>query len=101
MAKAAIERDPGDAPRNLRIFLNDESFLDVWVSASSGKYSFHWQSGSDVVRFDNAPHHDVETFPHHVHIDEDVEVSPLEGDTIEDFDRVLTYLKKRRISESK
>jgi hypothetical protein len=26
---ARIERDPGDAPRNLRVFMHDGSFLDV------------------------------------------------------------------------
>lgn len=101
MSKAVVERGPGDTPRNLRIFLNDGSFLDAWVSTSSGKYSFHWQSEDGVVRFDNAPHHDMETFPHHVHVDNEVETSPLKGDFVEDFEQVMSHLEKRRIRESK
>jgi len=51
---ASVERSPGDTPRNLRIFLK-EGFMDVFVSDDI--YSFHWQNGEDVVRFDNSPHH--------------------------------------------
>jgi len=30
VSDAVIERDPGDTPRNLRIFLIDSSFIDIF-----------------------------------------------------------------------
>ncbi|MDY6789288.1 MAG: DUF6516 family protein [Candidatus Nanohaloarchaea archaeon] len=89
---AVIEREPGSTPRNLRIFLIDDSFLDIWISEE--KYSYHWQSKDKIVRFDNAPHHeDVQTFPHHRHIEEDIHDSPLVGKHLEDFEKVLKYVR--------
>lgn len=92
---ARIERDPGDAPKNLRIFMTDGSFLDIWLSQE--KYSYHWQSDDSVVRFDNAPHHDVETFPQHLHLDEEITDSPLRGDPEADVRHVLEFLSENWI----
>ncbi len=63
-----IERGPGDAPRNLRIFFKNNSFMDVRVT-QDGDYSYHWQKeDGEFIRFDNAPHHrQLETFPDHKH----------------------------------
>lgn len=89
-----IERSPGDNPRNLRIFFED-SFMDVWISEE--KYSFHWQSETRKVRFDNAPHHEqLETFPDHMHIDEEVKETPLEGSTENKLIEAIQYLKDRK-----
>jgi hypothetical protein len=33
---------PSGSVERLRIFLIDETFIDVWLS-SSGKYSYHWE----------------------------------------------------------
>ncbi len=40
-------------------------------------YTYHWQekNGTLIRRWDNAPYHDNETFPHHVHIKNKVEAS--------------------------
>ena len=60
------------AVERLRIFLKDESFVDVWLSAS-GKYSYHWEHRHVrglIHRHDNAPHskwNTVKTFPKHFH----------------------------------
>ncbi|MGD0451675.1 MAG: DUF6516 family protein [Candidatus Bathyarchaeia archaeon] len=46
----------------LRIFLLDESFVDVWLS-TSGKYSYHWEQRHVrglIHRHDNAPHGTLE-----------------------------------------
>ncbi|OQX23099.1 MAG: hypothetical protein BWK80_27790 [Desulfobacteraceae bacterium IS3] len=34
------------------------------------KYSYHWQSSNNeiIIRWDNSPDWEVETFPHHKHI---------------------------------
>ncbi len=42
-------------------------------------YSFHWQNSDNnlVKRWDNAPHHpEIQTYPNHVHIGREDNVSP-------------------------
>lgn len=58
----------------LRIFLVDGSFVDVWFSLKlERRYSDHWERRAidgTIYRHDNAPHkrwEGVETFPHHFH----------------------------------
>jgi hypothetical protein len=53
-------------------FHKDLSFFSEY------NYSFHWQEtdGRLIVRWDNAPHHSqVETYPHHMHTEEDIKES--------------------------
>jgi hypothetical protein len=68
----------------LRINLNDESFVDVWYSINlENRYSYHWERkhiDGSVYRHDNAPHikwKEIETFPKHFHniSEENVEAS--------------------------
>jgi hypothetical protein len=58
----------------LRIFLIDGSFVDVWFSLKlEGRYSYHWEQRAvdgTIYRHDNAPHkrwETVKTFPRHFH----------------------------------
>jgi len=58
----------------MRIFLIDSSFLDVWFSPRNpSKYSYHWERqhiDGTIYRHDNAPHvrwQYVSTFPKHFH----------------------------------
>ena len=58
----------------LRIFLRDGSFVDVWFSLKlANRYSYHWERQAidgTLYRHDNAPHQQwkvVATFPHHFH----------------------------------
>ena len=58
----------------LRVYIIDDSFLDVWFSRRIPcKYAFHWERrhlNGSVYRWDNAAHRKVEgleTFPHHFH----------------------------------
>ena len=58
----------------LRIFLRDGSFIDIWYSLKlADRYSYHWERrGIDggIYRHDNAPHRrwqSVDTFPKHFH----------------------------------
>jgi len=67
-----IQFTSSGAVEKLRVFLKDDSFVDVWLS-STGKYSYHWEhrhlSGL-MYRHDNAPHarwERIETFPKHFH----------------------------------
>lgn len=63
---------PSGAVERLRIFLVDDSFIDVWLSMS-GKYSYHWEQRfvkGLIYRHDNAPHSnwkEIKTFPKHFH----------------------------------
>jgi hypothetical protein len=61
-------------PNELRIFLKDGSFVDVWSSLKlTGRYSYHWERQAldgAVYRHDNAPHSRwqlVRNFPAHFH----------------------------------
>jgi hypothetical protein len=58
----------------LRIYIVDESFLDVWFSRQlEGRYAYHWERrhvDERIYRWDNAKHEvwsGVKTFPHHFH----------------------------------
>jgi len=94
-----IERGPGDAPRNLRIFFKDDSFIDIRVTQDND-YSFHWQRGGKFIRFDNAPHHkQLETFPDHKHENDEIKKTKLaEYSSIEDkLLKALQALRKDHI----
>ncbi len=75
--------------------LFDRSTLKVrmYVSEQDYNYSYHWQNEKEelIVRWDNSPHHpELETFPHHKHLNNDVENS-LEIS----LEEVLLYIQKR------
>ena len=76
------------------VFLVDGSELHVRETLIGGekrKYACHWQSGEGglLVRWDNAPDWDVETFPHHKHVGEQVQVVASYERTLE---QVLGFL---------
>ena len=88
----------------LRIILNDGSFIDVWFSLKlAGRYSYHWERKAidgTTYRHDNAPHQrwqSVATFPHHFHDGSEAEVveshlSPNPEDALREF---LTFAQQR------
>ncbi len=43
---------------------------ETLISGEKRKYAYHWQTGDGrlLVRWDNAPDWEVETFPHHKHV---------------------------------
>jgi hypothetical protein len=63
----------------LRLWLRDESFIDIWLSPSR-KYAYHWErrrQTGQIFRFDNAPDHpQLPTHPHHFHDGDDKTVRP-------------------------
>ena len=69
VVSASVVRGPLNVAKSLRIFFNDGSFLEIWISDK--KYSYHWQRvDGKIYRHDNAPHkkHEhVKTFPKHFH----------------------------------
>jgi hypothetical protein len=66
----------------LRVFLVDGSFIDVWYSLKlEDRYSYHWERRAldgTIYRHDNAPHRrwqSVNTFPKHFHDGDELHVS--------------------------
>jgi len=89
---------PSGAIERLRIFLLDDSFVDVWLSMS-GKYSFHWEHRHVrglIHRHDNAPHvkwKNIKTFPKHFHDgnDDNVKESYIPNDPVAATEYFLSF----------
>jgi hypothetical protein len=62
---------------NAILMNNTTLFVTEFISKDEIIYSYHWQDkkGNLIRRWDNAPYHKVETFPHHVHIEVKIEPS--------------------------
>ena len=59
---------------NIRIFLIDDSFIDIWFSLIlKNRFSYHWERkhiDGVIYRHDNAPHKkwkNITTYPKHFH----------------------------------
>ncbi len=79
------------------LILTDNTILyirETVLSMSIRKYSYHWQDhrGKLIMRWDNAPDWDVETFPHHVHVGKEDAVEPSFDRTL---DQVLSIVRRR------
>jgi len=63
---------PAGRARKLRLYLVDETFVDIWHSMDKD-YSYHWEQRNirdEIYRHDNAPHRKwrkISTFPKHCH----------------------------------
>jgi hypothetical protein len=92
---------PSGSVERLRIFLIDETFIDVWLS-SSGKYSYHWEQRHVrglIHRHDNAPHSKwkkIKTFPKHFHegTEDNVKESSVPDDSTEAINYFLSFARK-------
>ncbi len=67
----------------LKIVFIDESILFAreYIDESERNYAFHWQDKNErfITRWDNAPHHhNIVTFPHHKHNQENQVVDSIE-----------------------
>ena len=88
----------------LRILLNDGSFVDVWCSLKlSDRYSYHWERRAidgTIYRHDNAPHRrwqSVKTFPRHFHDGGEAHVSESHISTVpeEALREFLTFVREK------
>ena len=98
VVKGEIIRLPSGVPLKLRLYLLNDSFIDVWVSKE--KYSYHWQKGDLVFRHDNAPHERwkyVKTFPKHFHdgSEENVVESDISDEPEEAVREFLTFVRRK------
>lgn len=90
------------AVERLRIFLKDESFVDVWLSPS-GRYSYHWEHRHIrglIHRHDNAPHgrwKEIKTFPKHLHdgSEDNVRESDVSDDPREAVRGFLSFIRSK------
>lgn len=77
----------------VRVALKNRWLMDYWEHRAPGlrRYSFHvFHDNRMIARWDNAPHHPgVETFPHHRHVGNEIQVSEEM-----DVEKVLAELKK-------
>jgi len=92
---------PSGSIEKLRIFMIDETFIDVWLS-SSGKYSYHWEQRHVrglIHRHDNAPHikwKKIKTFPKHFQekIEDNVKERSLHDNNTEAINYFLSFARK-------
>jgi len=85
-----------------RLFLNDTSYIDIWVSRTlSDRFGFHWERrhlDGSIYRYDNFPDTtwgEVETFPRHFHngTQESVEPAPFSEDIEEGFRDFMRFIQ--------
>ncbi len=88
----------------LRIFLIDGSYLDIWFSLKLvSRYSYHWERKNidgTIYRHDNAPHlrwKNIETFPKHFHnkTEDNVEASYISDTPINAVKEILDFIKQK------
>ncbi|MBI1935627.1 hypothetical protein HYS31_04245 [Candidatus Woesearchaeota archaeon] len=99
VVSANFIRGPLGIIKSLRLFLIDNSFLEIWISGS--KYSYHWRRTDGMVyRHDNAPHKKhkhVKTFPKHFHdgSENNVKESYLSDDTESSVKEFLRFIREK------
>lgn len=87
----------------LRVFLKDESFIDVWLSVKKkGVYAYHWERGNvdgTIYRYNNLPDKEAKklpTYPKHFHngTQENVVQSNLSDEPTEALRALLEFSRK-------
>ena len=87
----------------LRIFLKDDSFIDIWLSIKKrGVYAYHWERKSvdgTIYRYDNLPDpraKKLKTYPKHFHfkIEENIIESEINDIPEEAIKTVLEFVRK-------
>jgi hypothetical protein len=90
----------------LRIFIADDSFIDIWFSEKrKGVYAYHWERrmvDGTIYRHDNLPDREarkLETFPKHFHegSEENIRESRISDDPEQAIRQFLTFV--REVSE--
>jgi len=90
----------------LRIFIADDSFIDIWFSEKrKGVYAYHWERrmvDGAIYRHDNLPDREargLDTFPKHFHegVEGIIRESHISDDPEEAIRQLLTFV--REVSE--
>lgn len=94
----------------LRLYIGDESFLDIWFSKQlEGRYAYHWERrhvDNTIYRWDNAKHEawkNVSTFPHHFHncTEDNVSESLLPNDASGSLRFILEFIRDLKAESEK
>ena len=97
---SAIVTDSVPLGEKLRLFINDTSYIDIWLSRTlEDRFGFHWERrhlDGTIYRYDNFPDvawRNVETFPRHFHngSQDAVESAPFSADLLEGFRDFLRF----------
>ncbi|MGR3310503.1 MAG: toxin-antitoxin system TumE family protein [Candidatus Brocadiales bacterium] len=87
----------------LRVFLKDESFIDIWLSVKKkGVYAYHWERRNvdgTIYRYNNLPDKEakkLQTYPKHFHniTQENVEESNLSDEPAEAIRALLEFARR-------
>jgi hypothetical protein len=87
----------------LRIFIADDSFIDVWFSEKrKGVYAYHWERrmvDGTIYRHDNLPDREarrLDTFPKHFHegSEENMQESHIDDDPELAIRQFLTFVRE-------
>ncbi len=85
----------------MKLTLADNSILYVreTIADKENFYSYHWQKPDSplIIRWDNSPHWQVKTFPHHKHIGDDKRIEDSYETTLED---VLNFIEGKIFSKA-
>ncbi len=69
--------DPTTGSLRIKCILEDETKVEIFEYYSCGdllKYSYVFiHKDNSILRYDNAPHHKVDTHPHHKHLGNQIE----------------------------
>lgn len=92
-----FEQFGGSLRLRAEVELTDGSRLyirETVIDSIKRKYAYYWQeaSGRLLIRWDNAPDWDVESFPHHKHVDEQGKVEASYERTL---GQILDVIRKR------
>jgi hypothetical protein len=87
-----------------QVLFVDDSLLHIretFIAPAKRKYAYHWQNpaGELIIRWDNAPDWEVETFPHHKHLGEQQNVEPSYERTLEQVLAVINDAIENRKSK--
>jgi hypothetical protein len=99
VVSASLQKGPLAVARSIRLFLSDDSFLEIWISDQ--KYSYHWQrKDGTLYRHDNAPHKShkhIKTFPKHFHegSEKNIRESHISDDPIYAVRQFLEFIRKK------
>ena len=92
----------------IRLFLYEDSFIDVWFSLKlENRYSYHWERvnvDGFIYRHDNAPHEswkNIKTFPKHFHNRNEPSVEEsLISDNLKDGLREFLYFVRDKVKKN-
>jgi len=101
---AVIVKDSQLLGEKLRLYIADDSLVDVWVARKQqGRFGFHWERrhlDNTIYRYDNFPDTDwqmVATFPYHFHdgTQENVVASPFSSEVRSAFREFLRFVQEK------